>query len=113
MQNKNNRWSRSEKWMAKKLAATGRRWVRQAPSRFWQFRLGMIVEVNESGGADARTAARDRTAFYERGVIVVRVKEFDESEAAEALRAIGFLEPWNDRRRFLGLPPSCARAVVP
>jgi hypothetical protein len=89
--------------MARKLATTRRRWRRRAPFQFWQHELGVLVELDRPDHDKSIDAVHERAAFYERGVMVIHVEEFSDKSAAEALRAIRYTEPWNSRRRALGL----------
>ena len=97
-----DRWSRGEAWIFKKLAATGMRWTRRVPGWFCQYQLGVRIQLAVPGTETAADAACE-SALSDQAVMVIRVQEFDEEQASEALRAIALLEPRNSRRRALGL----------
>jgi len=96
--------------MFDKLKATGLKWTRQAQSGvrlfdFWNHRLGIAVEVDGLEHDACVDSARDYAVMKNRSVLVLRVRNFNEGDAAEAIRAIELSESWNARRRAAGLPP--------
>ncbi len=93
-------WSKGERWLRRRLCATKRVWRRRAPGAFWHDRLGIMV-VLVSGDL---ASPLNESALHARGALILRVSEFEEIDAEDALRAIKFAEPWNRRRRELGLP---------
>lgn len=103
-----SRHSSAETWMAAKLKTTGMKWTRQAQSGvrvfdFWNHVLGIAVEVDGPEHDEAREKARDYMAYQARGIVVLRVKNFDEVGADLVLRAIAVSDTWNVRRATLGL----------
>jgi hypothetical protein len=96
-------WSDVELWMAKLLQTTRLQWRRRAPRQFWQHELGILILLEGPQHPRIASAELERAAFCERGVVLIQVTEFNKQDAANALRVIGFAEPWNARRRALGL----------
>lgn len=96
-------WTRGESWIRGRLLATGLPWTRQ-PMRFWQRTLGIAVQLESADRDRHDDAASDRAELFHRGVMVIRVEEFNDEQAEEAIRAIRFAESWNSRRRAVGLP---------
>jgi very-short-patch-repair endonuclease len=102
--------SRAEEWMRGKLKITGLKWTRQAQSGvrlfdFWNHALGIAVEVDGPEHDSARDAARDYAVYASRGIVVLRVRNFDEHDAALAVAAISGAMTWNQRRATLALAP--------
>lgn len=103
--------SAAEEWLRRKLDASGFAWSRQAQSGyrlfdFWNHRLGIAVEVDGPEHDRDADLAHDLWLLQCRGILVLRVRNFDEEEAAKALAAIASAESWNKRRSFF-----CLKAV--
>lgn len=104
------RQSNAEAWMWAKLKTTGLKWRRQAQSGFrlfdfWNHRLGLAIEVDGPEHDSAQDAVHDATVYQQRGIVVLRVRNFHEGDARDALQAIIFADSWNERRRLLKLAP--------
>ena len=102
--------SKAETWMAEKLKATGLKWTRQAQSgvRLFDFLnhvLGIGVEVDGPEHNPDRERARDFMVYKVRGIIVLRVRNFDEVTADRTLLTIAVSETWKARRVRLNLKP--------
>lgn len=94
--------------MADHLRTTGREWTRQAQwgfrlFDFWNRDLGIAVEVDGPGHDLEADTASDRSNLVRSAIVVLRVRNYNEQEAASALEAIRTAEPWNVRRELVGL----------
>lgn len=109
VQSKNNK---AELWMADRLKASGYKWTRQAQwgyrvFDFWNSVLGVAIEVdgwshNEQQDWDA---FRDDECFRFSDVLVLRVRNFNEEDAKQALRVIERMPDWKTRRIRSALNP--------
>jgi len=89
--------------MAAKLRTTPHKWTKQAMwgyrlFDFWSDELGVAVEVDGLEHNAAYDAYRDRYNWCRSAILVLRVKNFDEADAAAALEAISKAETWEERR---------------
>ena len=100
--------NRNENWLARKLADTGHKWTRQAIwgyriFDFWCHELGVAVE---SDGPEHRAdydAYRDEYNLRRSGIVVVRIRNMNESDLKIALQEIATAGSWTERRKRLGL----------
>jgi len=110
-QNQNVAASRSnpnENWMAKKLAETSYKWRRQAQwgyrlYDFWCHQLGIAIEIDGPEHDQKYDAYRDEYNFRWSGIVVLRVQNCNEEEAAKVIAMLDVLGSWKDRRHELGL----------
>lgn len=104
-------WKNSnEAWMAEKLEKTGWTWKRQAQwgyrlFDFWNFALGIAVEVDGLSHNKSYDAVRDAYNLQRSGILVLRVRNRNEEDARRALTEIEKACLWNERRVGLGLKP--------
>lgn len=99
--------SKAENWMEEKLANTGKKWTRQAMwgcrlFDFWCHEIGCAVEVDGPEHNAKFDAARDQYNYFRSAIVVLRVRNFNEADADEAIKQIGRLASWRDRRNFIG-----------
>lgn len=92
--------------MAKKLSETRYKWTRQAMwgyrlFDFWNHELGIAVEVDGPEHDAEYDNYRDRYNYYRSALLVLRVKNFDEAEAARALGIIDCAETWAKRKEIV------------
>jgi len=97
-----------ENWMAAKLKATGKRFSRQTSwgyrvFDFWCAELGVAVEVDGPEHDAAYDQYRDDYNYRRSGILVLRVRNWNEGDAAEALARIAGSMTWKERRDALGL----------
>lgn len=98
----------AERWMADLLKTTGYKWKRQ---RQWGYRLfdffnsklGIAVEVDGPTHDKEYDSVRDRYNYQTSGILVLRVRNFNEDDAARALSEIATAATWNERREMLEL----------
>lgn len=100
--------SRAETWANNILANTGENWTRQAQwgyriFDFWNARKGIAVEIDGPEHDAAYDAARDEYNFLRSGILVLHVKNFNETDMQEALEVIKTTKLWSDRRRCMNL----------
>lgn len=102
----------NELWMAAKLKRTAYRWTPQATwgmriFDFWCHELGIAVEVD---GVEHETTRKEWDAFCDAeqlrrsAIVVLRVRNRNEADAAEALAAVAGAVPWKARREAMGVP---------
>lgn len=99
----------NESWMLEKLSGTGLNWSRNATwgyrlFDFWCNEIGVAVEVDGPEHNPEYDDYRDTYNFRRSGVVVLRVRNRNEKDAAKALRFIDISETWLDRRATLGIP---------
>lgn len=100
--------SDAEQWMLAKLKKTGHKWKRQAQwgwrlFDFWNYKLGIAVEVDGPEHDKALDAERDMDNWEVSRILVIRVRNFNEADAKAAIEKIANAETWNDRRAAAGL----------
>ena len=100
--------SKAENWMAGKLLETGMKWTRQAQwgfrlFDFWNVTRGIAVEVDGREHRAAEDEKQDAVDFEKSGIVVIRVQNFDEEQAQNAIVQITSSGSWNERRARLGL----------
>ena len=105
--------NKAENWMLAKLqSGTRLKWTRQAlwgyrVFDFWNHLYGINVEVDGETHNPRRDAHYDREHLRRSAIITIRVPNFDEVAAAEAIAKIcAMTETWEDRRKRLGLHKS-------
>jgi len=103
--------NKSENWFYQKLLTTNYKWSRQSILGvrlydFWCHHLGIAVEIDGLEHDKNRDYGRDKTDYEVSGIIVLRVRNFNEEDANKAIKEINDKnENWNDRRIKLGLKP--------
>lgn len=101
----------NENWMRDKLKATPFKWTRQPT---WGYRifdffsqvLGVAIEVDGPEHDAGYDAYRDEYNFRRSGLVVIRVRNRNEQDAAFALAAIAVIDTWKERRAKMGLDRS-------
>ena len=105
-----------ENWAAAILESGPLKWKRQSRwgcrlFDFWCHAKGVAIELDGPEHRPEYDAVRDRFVFERSGIIVIRVKNFDESglrlaiaRAADALR-------WKHRRANMGLEGKTKRLI--
>lgn len=100
--------SSAESWMLHILSRSGLKWSRQAQwgyrlFDFWCHPIGIAVEVDGPEHRVSWDLLRDEYNYRRSGIVVLRVRNFNEEDAAEALSKINSSVSWNLRRSELGL----------
>lgn len=100
--------SKAEAWIYSLLKPSGLTWTRQAQwgyrlFDFWCAELGIAVEVDGPEHKKNWDAFRDDHNYRVSGILVIRIPNFDNAAAANALIKIGKSTSWNERRASLGL----------
>ena len=93
----------AELWAKGKLAATPHEWSTQAMwgcrlFDFWCHRLGIAVEIDGATHDQGYDAARDRYNYYRSGIVVLRVRNYDEAAMQQALDLIASADDWQTRK---------------
>ena len=99
--------SAAEQWMADKLSGAGIKFTRQAMwgyrlFDFWIATLGIAIEVDGPEHDQEYDAFRDRYNYLRSGIVVLRVKNFDEESAATVIQKLRESELWKVRRLRIG-----------
>ena len=93
--------------MQEKLRVTGMRWTRQAQSGVRLFNFGITAWVLRlkwtALNMTPPAKPRDSAVFHQRGIMVLRVRNFHEGDAQAAIDCIATADTWNQRRSALGL----------
>lgn len=100
--------NKAENWMKEQLEKTSYKWTRQSIwgirlFDFWCHKLGVAIEVDGAEHNKKRDWGKDMIDFQVSGIIVLRVKNFNQVDADQALEKIKHMETWNERRIKLGL----------
>lgn len=113
------RFSPAEEWAAKRIRKTGGKWTRQAIwgcriFDFFSIKRGIAVEIDGPEHLDKADydAARDKYNYFRSGILVLRVRNFNEADLDAALCEINRGELRKDRRkrvrREVGLPETAS-----
>lgn len=105
----------NENWMGEKLATTGRKWRRQAQwgyrlFDFWCHELGIAVEVDGPEHRIDYDNHRDEYNYRRSAILVLRVRNQNEEDAAAVLGIIASSCTWSERRQQLGIDGHTKRA---
>lgn len=121
-QNRSRGMTKAEAWTYSSLRRTGHKWTFQAwwgcrLFDFWNEQLGIAVEVDGDGHDASFDAARDKYNYYRSGILVLRVRNFDEESLQAAIAEINKGGSKQERRkqirRDLGLPDDeCWKVVL-
>jgi very-short-patch-repair endonuclease len=117
-QNKTKSFSSpNENWMSTKLKTTPYKWTRQAVwgyrvFDFWSSHIGVAVEVDGKEHDVAYDAYRDEYNFRRSGIIVLRVRNGNDEDAAVAIEAISQIGDWKERRSKMGLENKKTRLAL-
>jgi len=98
----------NENWLFSKLKTTDYKWTRQATwgyriFDFWCHHLGIAVECDGPEHDKDYDSYRDEYNLRRSGLIVLRVRNMNEEDAAHALSEITVADSWKARRDKLGL----------
>jgi very-short-patch-repair endonuclease len=98
----------NENWLYGKLKLTGFKWTWQVVwgyriFDFWCHELGIAVECDGPEHRADYDAYRDEYNYRRSGIVVLRVRNRNEEDAALALAFIGWADTWIQRRRNLGI----------
>lgn len=101
--------SKAEAWMADKLKATYSHWTRQAQFGyrivdFWNHEKGIAIEVDGPEHRRERDKESDIRMRGVRGIVVLRVKNWNEADAQAAIDFFMTAIGWQERRAHLNLP---------
>jgi very-short-patch-repair endonuclease len=99
----------AENWMADMLARylPHVKWTRQATwgfrvYDFWCSKRGIAIEVDGATHDADREIVRDQLDWHRSGILVLRVKNYDDNGAIEAIDQVARNTSWNQRRAKLG-----------
>lgn len=103
-----NREISAENWMKDKLSQTDLKWTRQAIwgfriFDFWNHEKGIAVEVDGPTHNEKYDEYRDRYNYLRSGIIILRVRNFNEQDAQQALNKIKSQTSWVERRKQMGI----------
>ena len=104
----------NENWMLECLEKTGHRWTRQAQRGFrlfdfWSHELGIAIEVDGPEHRADYDSYRDEYNYRRSGVVVIRVRNKNEEDAARALKIIGLSGTWDARKAAIWGPTKTKR----
>ncbi len=116
------RYVPAEEWAWKRIRKTGGKWERQAIWScrifdFFSIKRGIAVEIDGDTHNPTYDAIRDEYNFFRSGIVVLRVRNFNEADLDAAIAEIERGETRKERRkrvrRELGLPENAPmRAAV-
>lgn len=111
------RHSAAEEWAWQSIRKIRGRWDRQAVwgcriFDFFSIKRGIAVEIDGPEHNKAYDSARDAYNYFRSGILVLRVRNFNESDLQAAIDEINKGETRKERRkrvrRELGIPESAA-----
>jgi very-short-patch-repair endonuclease len=102
--------NKAENWFNEKLKNSKYKFSRQRRwgyriYDFWCHQLGLAIEIDGDSHSKGWDELRDKQDFERSRIIVIRVNNFNESEAYKALEYIHHSETWNQRRTAAGMKP--------
>lgn len=102
--------SNAEQWMWEYLKNTAHKWTRQAQwgfrlFDFWCAEIGVAVEVDGPEHIHLLDKENDAELHKRSGIVVLRVRNFNEQDADRVLSLISEEVRWNYRRIMLGIKP--------
>jgi very-short-patch-repair endonuclease len=105
----------NENWLWDKLKATGLKWKRQAVwgfriFDFWCHEKGIAVESDGKEHDPAYDAHRDEYNLRRSAIVVLRLRNKNESDLAMVLEQITSERTWKERRDAFGLNVSGKKA---
>lgn len=100
--------SKAESWANLRLKETGLKWTRQAQwgyrlFDFWNDRLGIAVEIDGTEHNKKYDKYRDDYNYKRSAIIVLRVKNFNNTDMDEAISTIIKSKTWIERRIQMNL----------
>ena len=110
-----SRLVQAEVWANEQLEKTGKKWSRQSLwgcriFDFWCAELGIAVEIDGIEHDANYDAARDLYNYYRSGIIVCRVRNYNQLDMDAALQTIKTADSWKGRkqkmRQEFGLSPA-------
>jgi very-short-patch-repair endonuclease len=107
-QNKFRGMTKAEQWAENALSLTCRKWTWQSTRGyriydFWSDKIGCAVEVDGPEHNKAVDEYRDEYNFRRSGIVVLRVRNYNEADLEKALSHIADLTDWKVRRAQLGI----------
>lgn len=101
----------NENWMLEKLLTTPFKWSRQAQwgyrlFDFWCSVLGVGIEVDGPEHNKDYDTYRDEYNFRRSGIVVIRVRNMNEDDAARALYLVNRVGTLVSRKEFLKINPN-------
>lgn len=70
---------------------------------FWCHAIGCAIEIDGPEHDESYDRYRDVYNYLRSGIIVLRVRNKNEEDAAEAIELIKTISPWPERRKMLGI----------
>lgn len=100
----------NEQWFELKLKNCKHRFSKQKRwgyriFDFWCHELGLAVEIDGPEHNIVLDNEKDQIEFKRSRIIVLRVRNLNETDAYRALKYISYSESWNERRLAAGMKP--------
>ena len=100
--------SKAEEWAKERLKETGLTWSRERIWRwrlydFWNHELGCAIEIDGPEHSPEADKKRDADDFKRSGILVLRVKNFNNQDMDNVIRDVMSLDSWLLRRERMGL----------
>jgi very-short-patch-repair endonuclease len=107
-QNRGKSISPAEHWAELRLRETGLKFNKQTQwgyrlFDFWNDPFGVAIEIDGKEHNIVKDQSKDEFNFNRSAIIVLRVKNFDESDMDLAIKKILALDSWMSRREKMGL----------
>lgn len=107
---KTSKTNRAENWFAEKLKTSGLKFKRQARwgfriFDFWNHNLGVAIEIDGSNHQVFIDSLKDKDVWERSGIVVYRVRNFNEEDAELVLGRLKEHSTWSDRRISVGKNP--------
>lgn len=100
--------TKAEEWVYQALMATGLKWTREAVwgwriFDFWNVKLGVAIEVDGPEHNRISDLKRDSINYERSGIIVFRIKNWNQQDLEMVLKKLPSINDWIVRREELGL----------
>jgi len=94
----------AEDWAECHLKQTGHKWTRQAQwgcrlFDFWCADLGIAIEIDGPDHDEEYDRVRDQYNYFRSGIVVLRVKNFDELDLQRVLEQVKTADTWVTRKQ--------------
>jgi len=112
-QNKSKGLTKAESWVNERLVKEGLKFSTQSIWRwriydFWNHVIGCAIEVDGPEHNIKKDKEKDLSDYNRSGIIVLRIRNFNQDDLDKTIEDIKNMEEWHPRRRRLNIPLTVA-----